>query len=155
MAGVNLQIDVRGADTIQKALSRIAQEGGNLRESLGDVGEHLLNRHRKRWEHEQSPDGIPWEPLAEQYAERKRQARPSSRILVYDDLLKGTLRYQLRGNTLELGTDRPYGATHQFGRDFGRGAPIPARPFLGLSKADERDVLDIIREHLRRTIDRV
>ena len=97
MAGVNIQIDIRGADAIQKALSRIAQAGGNLREPMGDIGEHLLNSHRKRWELEQSPDGIPWEPLSEQYAERKRQKRPAAGTLVYDDLLKGLLRYQVRG----------------------------------------------------------
>ena len=150
MAGVNLQIDLRGADAIQKALNRIAQAGRNLREPLGDIGEHLLNTHRERWALEKSPDGIPWEPLSEGYVERKRRKRPAAGILVYDDLLKGALRYQIRGNALELGTDLPYGATHQFGRD-----AIPARPFLGLSKADERDVLDILREHLRETIDRV
>ena len=150
MAGVNLQIDLYGADAIQKALNRIAQAGRNLREPLGDMGEHLLNTHRERWVLEKSPDGIPWEPLSERYAARKRRKRPAAGMLVYDDLLEGTLRYQIRGNALELGTNRPYGATHQFGRD-----GIPARPFLGLSKADERDVLDIIREHLRKAIDRV
>lgn len=155
MAGVSLQIDIRGADPIQKALSRIARAGQDLREPLGDIGEHLLNAHRRRWELEQSPNGIPWEPLSEQYAEQKRQARPAAGTLVYDDLLKGTLRYQILGGALELGTDRPYGATHQFGRDFGRGAPIPARPWLGLSKVDERDVLDIIREHIRKAINGV
>ena len=155
MAGVNIQIDVRGAEPIQKALNRLAQADRDLRQPLNDVGEHLLNTHRKRWELEQSPDGVPWEPLSEGYAVQKRQKRPAAGTLVYDDLLKGTLRYQIRGRALVLGADRPCGATHQFGRDFGRGAPIPARPFLGLSKADERDVVDIIREHLRKTIDRV
>ena len=114
MAGVNLQIDVRGADAIQKALNRIAQAGRNLHEPLGDIGEHLLNTHRKRWELEISPDGIPWEPLSEQYAARKRQKRPAAGILVYDELLKG---------------------------------------FLGLSRRDREEVVDIIRDHLRETID--
>ena len=155
MAGVTIDVDIRGADAISKALNRMVRAGQNLREPLGDIGEHLLNTHRKRWALEQSPDGTPWEPLSEQYAEQKRKKRPAAGTLVYDDLLKGTLRYQVRGDALEIGTDRPYGATHQFGRDFGRGAPIPARPFLGLSTADERDVLDILRDHLRRTIDRV
>ena len=119
MAGVNIEIDVRGTDVTQKALNRIAQAGRNLRESLGDIGERLLNSHPKRWALEPSPDGIPWEPLSEQYAERKRQERPAAGVLVFDDLLKGLLRYQVRNNALKLGTDRPYGATHQFGRDFG------------------------------------
>ena len=96
MAGVNVQIDVRGADAIEKALKRIAQTGRDLRQPLGDIGEHLLNTHRERWGLEKSPDGIPWEPLSELYAERKRQKRPAAGILIYDDLLKGTLRVSVQ-----------------------------------------------------------
>ena len=129
MADVNIEIDIREAGAIQKALNRISRAGQNLRDPLSDIGEHLLNSHRKRWGLKQSPDGAPWEPLSELYAARKRQKRPAAVILVYDDVLHGTLRYQIRGNALELGTDRLYGATHQFGRD-----NVPARPFLGLSK---------------------
>ena len=95
MAGVNIEIDVHGTDAIQRALKHIAQAGEDLSEPLGDIGEHLLNSHRKRWELERSPEGIPWAPLSEQYAARKRQERPAAGTLVYDDLLKGTLRYQI------------------------------------------------------------
>ena len=56
------------------------------------------------------------------------------------------MRYHATTDRLEFGTDRKYGATHQFG-DPRRN--IPARPFLGLSDDDHREVLDILQEHLR------
>ena len=152
MAGVRIEIDIQGVDAISKALRRLIDAGRDLSEPLQDMGEHLLNAHRERWEREVSPDGIPWEPLSEAYTTRKRRKRPAAGILIFDDLLRGTLRYQSSSHSLELGTDRPYGATHQFGRDFGRGAPIPARPFLGLSSGDEDALLDILREHLEATL---
>ena len=148
MAGVRIEIDVRGGDAIGKALRRLVDAGRDLSEPLHDMGEHLLNAHRERWDRQVSPDGVPWEPLSEAYAARKRRQRPAAGILVYDDFLRGTLRYQASSQSLELGTDRPYGATHQFGREDGRGAPIPARPFLGLASGDEDALLDILRDHI-------
>ena len=78
MSGVNIEIDVYGIDAIQRALNYLAQAGEDLREPLDGIGEHLLNAHLKRWEREQSPEGIPWEPLSEQYTARKRQERPTA-----------------------------------------------------------------------------
>ena len=150
MAGVTITLDVLGQERVSKALNRLLRAGANPDDALRDMGEYLLNAHRQRWAQQQAPDGTPWEPLSEQYAARKRAKRPAAGILVFDDVLRGTLRYQVSGHTLALGTDRPYGATHQFGRDFGRGAPIPARPWLGISKQDE----DVLREHLAKALGR-
>ena len=150
MAGVKITIDLQGQEAIDQTLRRLARAGHNLRPLLGDVGEHLLNAHRERWEREVAPDGTPWEPLSEPYATRKRSQVPNAGILVFDDYLKGSLRYQASHKNLLLGTDRPYGATHQFGRDFGRGSPIPARPWLGLTDEDTDVLLDTLREHLEK-----
>lgn len=152
MAGVTIQLDLQGEEAITKAFRRLVDAGRDLSEPLHDMGEHLLNAHRDRWDRGVSPDGIPWEPLSEPYASRKSRKRPAAGILVFDDFLRGTLRYQAGSHSLEIGTDRPYGATHQFGRDFGRGAPIPARPFLGLSSGDDDALLDILRDHLEATL---
>ena len=152
MAGVTLSIDLEGEETVVKTFRRLVESGRDLREPLGDMGEHLLNTHLERWRRGVSPEGVPWEPLSEAYAARKRQKRPNAGLLVFDDILRGTLRYQVQSHSLDLGTDRPYGATHQFGRDEGRGAPIPARPFLGLAASDDDALLEILRDHLSMTI---
>ena len=44
---------------------------------------------------------------------------------------------------VQVGTDSVYAATHQYGRDE---ANIPARPFLGLSSTDRREITAIIRD---------
>ena len=69
------------------------------------------------------------------------------KILQDRGTLHDTLRYQASASGVEIGTDRIYGATHQFGR-----GNIPARPFLGLSAGDRQDILAIVRDHLARAL---
>lgn len=79
------------------------------------------------------------------------------RPLVDTGLLQDTIRYQITagGNGVEIGTNRFSGeweggaAVHQFGS---RDGDIPARPFLGLSANDEREILDVLDRFLRRAI---
>ncbi len=59
------------------------------------------------------------------------------------------LRYHATRDSLEFGTDRKYGATHQLG-DQERG--IPARPFLGIDDQDRDEILAILRRHLEEAL---
>ncbi|WP_241085742.1 phage virion morphogenesis protein [Candidatus Vondammii sp. HM_W22] len=52
-------------------------------------------------------------------------------------------------DSLEFGTDRKYGATHQLG-DQERG--IPARPFLGIDDQDRDEILAILQRHLEEAL---
>ena len=107
MAGVTSTLDVLGQERVSKALNRLLRASANPDDALRDMGEYLLNAHRQRWAQQQAPDGTPWEPLSEQYAARKRAKRPAAGILVFDDVLRGTLRYQISGHTLALGNRPP------------------------------------------------
>lgn len=79
------------------------------------------------------------------------------RPLVDTGVLQDTIRYQLTqgGKGVEIGTNRFGGeweggaAVHQFGS---RDGNIPARPFLGLSANDEREILDVLNRFLRQAI---
>lgn len=143
MAGTKINIDVDGLDQVKAALERLQQRAGQLTPVFRDIGEFLLLAHDERFAKQQGPDGDPWEPLNEKYKQRKK--RNKEKILTLDDLLGGTLRYQASAASLVFGTDRVYGATHQFGRDE---ANIPARPFLGLSTDDEAEVLRLVEKHI-------
>ncbi len=143
MAGANINIEVQGLDEIGAALERLQQAAGNLLPVFRDIGEHLLLAHDERFKAQESPEGDPWAPLSEMYKARKK--RNKGKILVLDDVLAGTLRYQATAESVLFGTDRVYGASHQFGRDERN---IPARPFLGLSATDGDEVLRLIGEHL-------
>lgn len=138
--GIGIEIDNR--DVLQ-ALRRLQEAGGNLQGAFADIGEYLLISHRERWDQQVSPDGTPWAPLAPKYQARKKKNQDKTLLLEGD--LRDLLRYQASPDGLEFGTDRIYGATHQFGREE---AGISARPFLGLSDQDRTEVLAILQEHL-------
>ena len=152
MAGARIQIDFDGADRVSEALKRLADAGANLVEPLSEIGELLITSHEERWREERAPDGTPWKPLSEDYRQWKERKRPGRTILVFDDILRGTLRYEVDRDELRFGTDRPYGARHQFGFDgpdsLGRSISTPARPWLGLSDDDEDAILDTLRDYL-------
>ena len=68
-----------------------------------------------------------------------------------DEFLRDLLHYQADADSLQFGHEPMYGATHQFG-DPRRN--IPARPFLGISEEDEREITEILAEHLDRALRR-
>ncbi len=150
MAGVTITVD--DAD-VRGLLDRIAEFGERgLREALVDIGAHLWRATRDRAVAEVAPDGTPWHALSPGYAARKAKRRAGVGMLTWDwHMLGDRLTYQVEDDAMELGTSAKYGAIHQFGGkpDMAPGpAAIPARPWLGLSDQDEREVIEILREHL-------
>lgn len=145
MAGINIQFDSgKALDAIHAA----AQAVEHPSELFHGIGEYLLIAHRERWDRQQSPDGTPWSPLSPRYMRRKAKLRPGRPLLVFDNILRGTLRYQADDAGVAFGTDRPYGARQQFG-----GGGIPARPWLGLSADDENEIVAMTQDYLRAAID--
>lgn len=144
MAGASVTIDYHFDDReVIDAFNRLIQFGGDSEALFADIGEYLLISHEERFERQEAPDGTPWEPLNPKYQARKKKNQDL--ILVLEGYLRNTLAYDPRPDSLEFGTNRIYGATHQFG-DESRG--IPARPFLGISADDESKILAIVRQHL-------
>ncbi|NMY21141.1 MAG: phage virion morphogenesis protein [Pseudomonas shahriarae] len=155
MAGAMLDVTL---DTSQvgKALDDLADRLGDLTTPLNDIGEYLQISTDDRFRQKVAPDGSPWAPLSPVTLARKK----GSGILREKGTLQDTLRRQVTSTELAFGTDRPYGAVHQFGQKKGasgktsRGSSIPwgdipAREYLGLSAEDETEVLLIIHEYLR------
>lgn len=143
MAGASELINIDYDDAaVKQSLKKLLDKLGNLTPVFQDIGESLLISHRERFDRAISPDGIPWAELSPDYQKRKRRNR--DKILVLDGWLR-QLHYTASDAELDLGTDRIYGATHQFG-DPARN--IPARPFLGLDEAERATVLDLLEEWL-------
>ncbi|CAD5107228.1 phage virion morphogenesis protein [Zestomonas carbonaria] len=113
MAGVTLEFIGREAlATIQAGAAALADPTPLQR----DLGELLLVIHQARFRAQVSPEGNPWKPLSPRYLRRKPKNK--DKILVLSggaESLRGGLRYQVDGDDLLFGTDRPYGAIHQFG----------------------------------------
>lgn len=150
MAGAVVDISVDD-EAVRRGLQQLLGAGVRLEPFFEQVGEHVTESWIRRFLTQASPDGVPWAPLDPDYAASKRAETGSELILVLQAHLKDGLRYQASNDGVEIGTDRPYGATHQFG-DPERN--IPARPYLGLSVDDRADIRDILQDHINRTLRR-
>ena len=120
--------------------------GGRLRAWFEDEHRPLLERLGARIAHQtrarlartkRDPDGAPWVPWSTAYA-ADRPAGVS--LLRSSGRLLQSIEVRLNGaETVEVGSALPYAATHQYGE-----GGIPARPFLGLGRADQRGLLDTL-----------
>ena len=136
---------------------------------LDEIGQVLATSTRERFRSATAPDGSPWKPLSPKTLKRKK----NSRILVESGELHGSIHHEVQGDTVAIGTNLKYAGVHQFGGTIQRerrrrsakgfmlgGEPvaqskiaIPARPFLGLSKSDEKQVTDIVQKHIARAVE--
>ena len=90
---------------------------------------------------------------------RGRRAVGVQKVLHQSGILADTLARQLidGGHGVEVGTNRVYGAVQQFGNPANRyyntpggaPAPIPPRPFLGISDEDRTRIIEILEDYLR------
>lgn len=142
MAGASIDIKYDDREVVS-ALKRLTQAGGDLSAAFAEIGEHLIRSHQDRFARGVDPDGNQWEPLDPKTQARKK--KNADKVLIESGDLMGLLHYNASDDALEFGTDRIYGATHQFG-DASRN--IPARPFLGISSEDEAEILNIIEDHI-------
>ncbi|NJD38440.1 MAG: phage virion morphogenesis protein [Geobacter sp.] len=159
----------------QKYLTRLANKAGTAAPVLKGIGETLTISTDDRFDKETGPDGKKW--VAVKSSTRKRKKH--SKILTEQGHLRGDVHYQVDDNQLLLGVALAYGAIHQLGGEIkqegvtlhlkgtgrntrfakkgqgdrtkkvNRTIKMPARPFLGISKQDEADILDEIELHLK------
>jgi len=127
-----------------------------------DIGEYLIEATKNRFRTGTAPDGSAWAPKSPVTIERYRRAGdgnlarpligPSRRL--GNEIVKFVDRIgvEVGSNLAYAGAMQEGAAKGQFGADrHGRPIPwgnIPARVWLGLSEADERNILDIVDEHL-------
>ena len=143
MAGARIDIELKGLGEVQRRLSRLAERLDDPTPVFERIGARLVESTEARFDAFEGPDGRPWPPLAEKTRRYKRKHK--ERPLTLEGDLRGSFSAEADRAGLVVGSDRPYAATHQFGR---AESNIPARPFLGLSDADLALIDDILREYL-------
>tara|TARA_B100002049_G_C16074172_1_gene374181 strand:+ start:294 stop:749 length:456 start_codon:yes stop_codon:yes gene_type:complete len=149
MAGAKIQISTEGAQAVSDVLTQLVNNLDDLAPALGNVGEHLMLTHRDHFDEQRSPDGEPWQALSSEYAKRKKKNK--DKILRLNDVLRDTFAYNIGDESLEFGTNLIYAAIQHYGGTsdmIPRLAAIPARPILGLSSDDEKEVIEILGEFL-------
>lgn len=137
MTGVSFTVALDPATIarIDTALARLA--GPGMADLVYSIGQLAENQTRERIATEKAgPDGQSWAEWSRPYA-RTRSARHS--LLVGENNLLTSLQNYTTGDSAVVGTNLVYGAIQQFG---GRG--IPARPYLGLSESNRREIEDLV-----------
>lgn len=175
MASFKIDIDDR---ELRAALGALSRRAGDLRPALKLIGETLAESTKRRFATSTAPDGSKWkdntELTRERYTDRfktsrtktgkrsaagRRRSAGKKPLIGESRQLSTTIAYQVRGGVLYVGSPMEYAATQQFGANQGqfgrsrRGGPIPwgnipARPFLGISDDDRREIIAILRESL-------
>jgi phage virion morphogenesis protein len=161
------EISIRLDDSdINAKLQAIQQKARNLEPALKIIGERMLRHTEDRFDAQKDPEGRAWAPLRQSTREQKKNPK----ILTERGHLRGSIRDQVQGNTLRVGTNRIYGAVHQLGGKAHEIKPknkkalawpgarhpvrkvmhpgVPARPFLGIGLEDKKDILEVLDDYL-------
>lgn len=145
---IELHIDQHELQTLQLKLRDMTRL--DTKPLLHGLAADLESQTRRRIESEKTAaSGIPWEALQSTYQEAKTQ-KSSGGLLEYTGHLLDSIRSDLQGNTVEVGSNLVYAATHQFG-DPERN--IKARPYLGVSERNEVEMRETMRDWLMMVVD--
>ena len=144
-----LQISIHGLELTISQLQALDRRIENLSPLLKEIGEDMVESTKQRFVSTTDPDGNQWKKNSQVTLDRKSGSRP----LTNEGHLAASIDYQLLGGkSVEIGSPLDQAAMMQFGgkkAEFGQlWGDIPARPYLGLSAADERLVLDLVKDYL-------
>ncbi|WP_174279025.1 phage virion morphogenesis protein [Sphingomonas bacterium] len=154
------------ADAVFAALDKPRAELSDLQPVYEDIGSYMVKATRERFPKGEAPDGTRWRQKSPvtlaQYLRRGDGNRPSP-LIGPSGRLGREITATAASDGVEIGSSLIYSAVMQFGAQqgaFGRSkrrtplpwGDIPARPFLGLSRDDERTIIEIVDDHLEEVI---
>lgn len=159
---------------VLEALERLSKAVDKPAPALKAISESLVVSTKKRFETSTAPDGTRWKPNSDTTLRLglhrgnhfKKDGKlkksggdylASKKPLILSHTLASQIFPDLQENFLRIGSTMKYGAMQQFGgttspRSMIPGVTIPARPFLGISDADETMVVKTVNDYLRSVI---
>lgn len=157
MAGASFQVEIDDA-AARAALARLVELGADLTPAMDEIGGMLETSTQMRFERGESPSGEPWPPSIRAIAEHGKTLIDSARLMQ-------SITHQAARDRVRVGTNVIYAAVQQKGAVISsqggylkfrigdrwvqkRQVEIPARPFLGVSEDDRREIVAILRERL-------
>lgn len=154
---LEITLDTRKMD---RAIAALQQRGGDLRQPLTEIGEHIASEVDLTFRDGADPYGNQWDALSGLSTLKNRNG---SKPLNDTGRLKSSITSNADSHSVEIGTNVEYAPTHQFGAkkgSYAKGVPwgdIPARPFLpteegGLPNDWGEEVLDIIKHHFQEAL---
>lgn len=158
MTGATIHVTLQDTG-IRRALAAAHASGRDMAPLMRAIGAGLADNTRDRFNAEQDPAGNAWKPLRDFYAPLKK-GPGILRESGMRDGLQGSITFEANADEVSVGSNKIYAGVHQFGAvirpvrakalvfptAFGlvraRQVTIPARPYLGISAADEETILD-------------
>lgn len=163
-------VGLNAAD-FDKGLRKLELAAVNLLPVYEDIGQEVVNSTLRRFETSTAPDGTKWEPNSpvtmgrligtnmrkkDGTLNKRGELRVASKKpLISESRLLSTEVHSVVGPTgVTVGSNKVQAAMMHFGgkkADFPHlWGDIPARNFVGLSAADEREILALMLDHLQR-----
>ncbi|MBN8294732.1 phage virion morphogenesis protein [Rhodobacter sp. NTK016B] len=156
MAGVQLTVTLDDL-AATRALSALAEASTDMTELMDDIGRALVSGAVERiGSTNVSPDGAAWQPS-------HRATEKGGKTLHDSGELMRSINSWASPDQVAVGTNKVYGAVHQFGAATGSlgvwvgndkhgrektvlspWGDIPARPYLGISDEEELTILDLV-----------
>lgn len=152
------------ADTVTAGLTRLGAQLGDLTPVMDQIGEYLVMSTKMRFPTGKGPDGAAWAPKSPTtmaaYGARKSNRVDPRPLFGPSGMLSSQIFHEAGPNQVEVGSNLVYAAVQHFGAGKGQfgsmanGSPvpwgnIPARPFLGLDKGDEANILALIGDFMQ------
>lgn len=142
--GVAIAIDDRELQQMTRALQLDLQRMSQPEQLLTDLGVELEGQTKARFDAKADPEGSAWEPWSEDYKAQQLVRHPGASLLERSSRLREDVTHEVAPTELLIGARTVYAAVHQFGYE-----EIPARPYLGLSLDDRRDIGELIDDFIR------
>ena len=138
---MQLAIQIQGHAELEALLSKLDNflSGTHL---LDESAAILLNRTRTRFLQEKDPDDVHWIPSIAGLL-RKGSRRGGGTLFDTGTLFHSIQLYKDSDDTRSIGSDVPYGLTHQLGL-----RNLPRRQFLGISDDDTKIMVLHIRSRI-------
>lgn len=145
MAGVALHVDRSDLTEAHNLADRLV--GWQIAQLAQGAGELMANQSKKRIELEKAaPDGTLWDPWSEEYAATCHGGH--SLLRDQGPLLESLQNYSTAEAAI-AGSNLAYAAIHQQGSEDGT---LPARPYLGLSDDNEKELDALIVREVERVL---
>ena len=150
---------------LDRAINNGARNLLNTKLLMETIGETLVSGTMKRFVEEKDPFGKPWKKSA-------RATEEAGQTLSDTGRLRHSVNYAATSNKVVVGTNLKYARIHQMGgeikakngkslkfkgRDgkdvFVKSVKIPARPYIGVSAEDIKEVRETIRDFIAGAFD--
>lgn len=121
MAGYRIDVNINTPD-VAAAMRRLVAAASNLSPAWDRIGVELVTGVQQRFASSTDPQGRPWAALAPATIKQKAKSG-KTKTLIQDGHLMASIHFrQVAGEGVDVGSDRPYAAIHQFGGSITRHA---------------------------------